>query len=124
MVSNRLANGSYFFYTKPFLGHHFQISLQQENESFPKFRRFSYNSAFVEGWVLYTESLGGRLGCYTDPYQKLGALGTEMHRAIRLVVDAGIHTGKMTREEAIEYMMNHEALAESVVTLEIERYMA
>lgn len=105
-------------------GHHYQISLQFENKDLPKFRRFSFNSAFVEGWALYTESLGEQLGCYTDPYQKLGALGTEIHRAIRLVVDAGIHTGKMTREEAIKYMMDHEALAEPVVTAEIERYMS
>jgi uncharacterized protein (DUF885 family) len=105
-------------------GHHFQISLQQENAILPRFRRISSNSAFTEGWALYTESLGSQLGCYTDPYQRLGALGTEIHRAIRLVVDAGLHTGKMNREEAIQYMLNHEALPEKHATLEIERYMA
>ena len=104
-------------------GHHFQISLQQENAALPKFRRFSRNAAFAEGWALYTESLGRQLGCYTDPYQLLGALGTEIHRAIRLVVDAGIHTGKMNREEAIQYMLNHESLPEKDAILEIERYM-
>jgi len=105
-------------------GHHFQLSIQQENTSLPLFRRFPSIPAFTEGWGLYTESLGKQLGCYTDPYQELGALGTEIHRAIRLVVDTGIHTGKMTREDAIRYMMEHEALSEQVVTAEIERYMA
>jgi uncharacterized protein (DUF885 family) len=105
-------------------GHHFQISLQQERSDVPKFRLFLRNSAFSEGWGLYAESLGSLLGCYTDPYQKLGALGNEIHRAIRLVVDAGLHTGKMTREDAIRYMMDHESLSEAAVTAEIERYMA
>ena len=105
-------------------GHHYQISLQQEDSSKPKFRRFAYYPAFSEGWALYTESLGDQLGCYTDPYQKMGAYGNEIHRAIRLVVDIALHTGKMTREEAIAYMMAHEALNEQVVTAEIERYMA
>lgn len=105
-------------------GHHFQISLQQENENLPKFRRHTFAGAFTEGWGLYSESLGEKIGCYTDPYQKLGSLGTEIHRAIRLVVDAGIHTGKMNREEAIQYMLAHEALPEQTATLEIERYMA
>jgi len=104
-------------------GHHYQLSLQQENMDLPKFRRFAKISVFSEGWGLYSESLGEQLGCYTDPYQKLGALGTEIHRAIRLVVDAGIHTGKMTREQAIKYMLDHEALPEQTATLEIERYM-
>lgn len=104
-------------------GHHFQISLQQENTSLPLFRRFPSLSVFTEGWGLYTESLGKQLGCYSDPYQEIGALGAEIHRAIRLVVDVGLHTGKMTREDAIHYMMDHEALSEQVVTSEIERYM-
>ena len=105
-------------------GHHFQASLQRENAALPKFRRFSSNAAFAEGWALYTESLGKQLGCYNDPYQLLGALGTEIHRAIRLVVDAGIHSGKMNREEAIQYMLNHESLPEKDAILEIERYMS
>jgi uncharacterized protein (DUF885 family) len=105
-------------------GHHFQFALQQENVALPQFRRFATNAAFTEGWALYTESLGSQLGCYTDPYQKLGALGTEIHRAIRLVVDAALHMGKMNREEAIQYMLDHEALAEKEAIVEIERYMA
>lgn len=105
-------------------GHHYQISLQQENESLPKFRRFSWYGAYGEGWALYTESLGKELGLYTDPYQRMGALGDEIHRAIRLVVDVAMHTKGMTREEAIKYMMDNEAIGEQGATAEIERYMA
>ena len=72
---------------------------------------------------MYSESLGKELGVYTDPYQYMGALGDEIHRAIRLVVDVAMHTGKMTREEAIRYMMDNEAIDEHGATAEIERYM-
>ncbi|TGE23912.1 DUF885 domain-containing protein [Hymenobacter aquaticus] len=105
-------------------GHHYQIALQQENEQLPKFRRFAFYSAFSEGWALYTESLGRELGLYTDPYQRMGALNGEMHRAIRLVVDVGMHTKNMTREQAIRYMMDNRAIDEQAATAEIERYMA
>lgn len=105
-------------------GHHYQISLQQENESLPAFRRFSWYGAYGEGWALYCESLGKELGLYKDPYQYMGALGDEMHRAIRLVVDVAIHTKNMTREQAIAYMMENEAISEEGATAEIERYMA
>ena len=105
-------------------GHHYQISLQQENDSLPKFRRFAGYGAYQEGWALYCESLGKELGLYTDPYQYMGALGDEMHRAIRLVVDVGMHTKGMTREQAIQYMMDNEAISEQGATAEIERYMA
>ncbi len=105
-------------------GHHYQISLQQEDTTLPKFRRFGGNNAYVEGWALYCESLGKELGLYTDPYQYMAALGDEIHRAIRLVVDVSLHTKNMTREEAIKYMMEHEAISEQGATAEIERYMA
>ena len=105
-------------------GHHYQISLQQENTKLPKFRRFGGNNAYVEGWALYCESLGNELGLYKDPYQYIGALGDEMHRAIRLVVDVGMHAKGMTREEAIAYMMENEQISEAGVVAEIERYMA
>ena len=105
-------------------GHHYQISLQQEDTLLPKFRRFGGNNAYVEGWALYCESLGKELGLYTDPYQYMGALGDEIHRAIRLVVDVAIHTKNMSREEAIKYMMDNEAISEQGATAEIERYMA
>jgi uncharacterized protein (DUF885 family) len=105
-------------------GHHYQISLQQEDTTLPKFRRFGGQNAYVEGWALYCESLGKELGLFTDPYQYMGALGDEIHRAIRLVVDVGIHDKGMTREEAIKYMMDNEAISEQGATAEIERYMA
>ena len=105
-------------------GHHYQISLQQENTNLHKFQRFSCYGAYGEGWALYCESLGKELGLYTDPYQYMGALGDEIHRAIRLVVDVGLHTKGMTREEAIKYMMDNEPISEEGATAEIERYMA
>lgn len=105
-------------------GHHYQISLQQEDTTLPRFRRFGGNNAYVEGWALYCESLGKELGLYTDPYQYVAALGDEIHRAIRLVVDVGLHQKQMTREEAIKYMMANEAASQQYATMEIERYMA
>jgi uncharacterized protein (DUF885 family) len=105
-------------------GHHYQISLQQEDTTLPEFRRFGSLNAYTEGWALYCESLGKELGLYTDPYQYFGTLGAEMHRAIRLVVDAGMHSRKMTREEAIAYMVHNEQISEEAATIEIERYMA
>ncbi|MBB5639368.1 uncharacterized protein (DUF885 family) [Pedobacter cryoconitis] len=104
-------------------GHHYQISLTQENTELPEFRRFGAHNAYVEGWALYCESLGKELGLYTDPYQYMGALGDEMHRAIRLVVDVAIHTKNMSRAQAIKYMMDNEAINEQGATAEIERYM-
>ncbi len=105
-------------------GHHYQISLQQEDTTLPRFRRYDGNNAYAEGWALYCESLGKELGLYADPYQYMGALGDEMHRAIRLVVDVAIHTKGMSREDAIKYMMSNEAINEQGATAEIERYMA
>jgi uncharacterized protein (DUF885 family) len=104
-------------------GHHFQISIQQELD-LPRYRRFSGNNAYVEGWGLYAESLGRDLGLYTDPYQWIGRLQNEMHRAIRLVVDVGIHWKGWSRDRAIRYSLEHEPLDEAGVTAEIERYMA
>lgn len=104
-------------------GHHFQSSIQSENLSLPDFRRFLWYGAYGEGYALYCESLGKELGLYTDPYQRMGALGDEVLRAIRLVVDVAMHTGKMTREEAIKYMMENEAISEDGAVAEIERYM-
>lgn len=104
-------------------GHHYQISLQNENTNLPEFRRFIWYGAYGEGYALYCESLGKELGLYTDPYQHMGALGDEIHRAIRLVVDVAMHTGKMTREKAIQYMMQNEAISEDGAVAEIERYM-
>lgn len=105
-------------------GHHFQISLTQENENLPEFRKTLWYSAYGEGWALYTESLGKELGLYDDPYQYFGMLGAEMHRAVRLVVDTGLHSKGWTREQAIQYSLNNEAESEASITAEIERYMA
>ena len=105
-------------------GHHYQISLQRENTSLPDFRRYGGNSAYSEGWGLYAETLGYEMGLYEDPYQNMYALGDEMHRAVRLVVDAGMHAKGWTREQAIKYMMDNEPISEQAATAEIERYMA
>jgi uncharacterized protein (DUF885 family) len=105
-------------------GHHYQISLQSENQELPRFRRTLYYSAYGEGWALYTESLGRELGLYTDPVQYFGHLGDEMHRAIRLVVDVGLHIKGWTREQAIQYMRDNEPISEQGAVAEIERYMA
>jgi uncharacterized protein (DUF885 family) len=105
-------------------GHHYQISLQQENTALPKFQRFAGYGAYVEGWALYCESLGKELGLYTDPYQRMGALGDEMLRAVRLVVDTGLHSRNMTREQAIDYMLANLPLDKPDATSAIERYMA
>ena len=105
-------------------GHHYQVSLQQENTKLPKFMRFGWLGAYGEGWALYCESLGPEFGLYTDPYQKLGSLSDEMLRAVRLVIDTGIHTGTMTREEAIKYFLSNVAYDEAGATAEVERYMA
>jgi len=104
-------------------GHHYQMSLQMENNHLPKFRRYIWYGAYGEGYALYSESLGSELGLYTDPYQQIGALYQEIHRAIRLVVDVAMHTGKMTREEAIKYNMDNEPIGEEEAAEEIERYM-
>jgi uncharacterized protein (DUF885 family) len=105
-------------------GHHFQVSLQQENQQLPDFRKFNWFGAYGEGWALYTESLGKELGLYKDPYQYFGMLGNEMHRAIRLVVDTGMHSKGWTREQAIQYSFENEAESEASIVAEIERYMA
>lgn len=105
-------------------GHHYQVSLQQENMNLPKFMRFGWYGAYGEGWALYCESLGKELGLYTDPYQYMGALGDEMHRAIRLVVDVGLHQKGWSREKAINYMLENEPASPEYATMEIERYMA
>jgi uncharacterized protein (DUF885 family) len=105
-------------------GHHYQISLQQENTKLPKFMRFGWFGAYGEGWAHYCETLGPEFGLYTDPYQKMGYLSDQMLRAVRLVVDTGLHTGRMTREEAIKYFLSNISYDEAGATAEVERYMA
>ncbi len=105
-------------------GHHYQLSLQQENGDLPEFLHPESLGVFVEGWALYAESLGKELGLYSDPYQFFGMLSMEMHRAIRLVVDTGMHAKGWTREQAIQYSLDNEADSVEGITAEIERYMA
>jgi len=104
-------------------GHHFQGSIQQEIEGLPQFRRFGGYTAYSEGWALYAESLGKELGLFTDPYQWYGRLADEQLRAMRLVVDTGMHHFSWTREQAIDYMRANSAMAESDVVAEVERYV-
>jgi uncharacterized protein (DUF885 family) len=105
-------------------GHHFQLALQQELTGLPKFRRFGGETAFAEGWGLYAESLGRDLGLYTDPYNYFGYLQNELWRAIRLVVDTGLHSKGWTREQVIAYMLENSAESETQAIAEAERYMA
>jgi uncharacterized protein (DUF885 family) len=105
-------------------GHHFQISLAQENTTLPPFMRFGGNTAYVEGWALYAETLWPELGVETDPYQRFGGLDDEMLRALRLVVDSGLHAKKWTRDQAIDYMLAHSGMSRTDATIEVERYIA
>ena len=106
-------------------GHHFQIAIQQELEELPRFRRFGNGYvAYEEGWALYAESIGKELGMFTDPYQYYGRLSDEMLRAMRLVVDTGLHTRNWSREQAIKYMLDNSSMAPSDAEAEVERYIA
>ena len=120
---NKFADEALFLH-EAIPGHHYQLSLQQENNTLPEFLHPESLGVFVEGWALYAESLGKELGLYDDPIQYFGMLSMEMHRAIRLVVDTGMHSKGWTREQAIQYSLDHEAESEASIISEIERYMA
>jgi uncharacterized protein (DUF885 family) len=105
-------------------GHHFQIAIQQELTGVPAFRLYGGETAFAEGWGLYAESLGKELGVYTDPYQYFGRLQGELWRAVRLVVDTGLHSKDWTREQVIDYMHDNSAVTDVDAIAEAERYIA
>ncbi len=105
-------------------GHHFQISLAQENEALPAFMRFGGNTAYVEGWALYSETLGYEMGLFEDPYQRQGTMDDEMLRAMRLVVDTGLHSKGWSRDQAIKYMTDNSSMGLTDATAEVERYIA
>ncbi|AOL94350.1 DUF885 domain-containing protein [Porphyrobacter sp. LM 6] len=105
-------------------GHHFQISLAQENEALPAFMRYGGTTAYVEGWALYAETLGYEMGFYKDPWNRYGTLQDEQLRAMRLVVDTGIHAKGWTRDQAIDFMMNNSGMTRTEVVAEVDRYIA
>mgnify|MGYP000353571814 FL=1 len=105
-------------------GHHFQVSLAQENEALPSFMRFSFLPAFGEGWALYSETLGYEMGFFDDPWNRYGTLQDEQLRAMRLVVDTGIHAKGWSREKAIDFMLDNSGMTRTEVVAEVERYIA
>ena len=105
-------------------GHHFQISLARENEALPAFMRFGGNTAYVEGWALYSETLGYEMGFFEDPWNRYGTLQDEQLRAMRLVVDTGLHAKGWSRERAIDFMLENSGMTRTEVVAEVERYIA
>jgi uncharacterized protein (DUF885 family) len=124
LPSRRVWGAETLFLHEGVPGHHFQISLAQENAALPAFMRFGGNTAYAEGWGLYAETLWKELGMETDPYQRFGGLNDEMLRAMRLVVDTGIHWKGWHRDQAIDYMLANSGMSRTEATAEVERYIA
>ncbi len=124
LPSRKIWDAESLFLHEAIPGHHFQIAIQQELDGVPAFRRFGSFTAFIEGWALYAESLGREIGVYTDPAMYFGYLQAELWRAIRLVVDTGLHSKGWSREQVIAYMRANSASSETRAVAEAERYMA
>jgi uncharacterized protein (DUF885 family) len=122
-MNRRRASESLFLH-EALPGHHFQISIQREQERLPRFRRFGNYNAFAEGWALYAESLGPELGLYNEPSQYFGRLNSELFRAVRLVVDVGLHRKNWSRDQALQFMRETTGASEAGASLEIDRYIA
>jgi uncharacterized protein (DUF885 family) len=105
-------------------GHHLQISIAQELTAIPEFRKYAYYTAYTEGWGLYSERLGKDIGFYQDPYSDFGRLDADIWRAVRLVVDTGVHSQHWTRQQMVDYFHDHSAVAEADVQTEVDRYIA
>ena len=105
-------------------GHHMQISIAQEQTGVPEFRKYGFYTAYVEGWALYSERLGKDLGLYQDPYSDYGRLEGDQERAIRLVVDTGVHAQHWTRQQMVDFFHDHSSIAETEVQSEVDRYLA
>ena len=105
-------------------GHHLQISIAQELTGIPEFRKYTYYTAYTEGWGLYSERLGKDVGFYKDPYSDYGRLEADIWRAIRLVVDTGVHSQHWTRQQMVDYFRDHSAIDETNIQAEVDRYIA
>jgi uncharacterized protein (DUF885 family) len=105
-------------------GHHLQISIAQEMTGIPEFRKFERYTAYTEGWAFYSEHLGKDVGLYQDPYSDYGRLENEVWRAIRLVVDTGVHSQGWTREQMVQYFRDHSNIDEPSIQSEVDRYIA
>ena len=105
-------------------GHHMQVAISQEQDGVPEFRKYALYGAFVEGWALYSERLGKELGMYQDPYSDYGRLESDNLRAIRLLVDTGVHAGHWTRQQMVDFFHDHSSISETEIQAEVDRYIA
>jgi uncharacterized protein (DUF885 family) len=119
-----LANVESIAYHEGLPGHHLQISIAQELTRIPEFRKYLGYTAYTEGWGLYAERLGKDVGFYQDPYSDYGRLEADIFRAIRLVVDTGVHSQHWTREQMVQYFKDHSGLDDSTIQSEVDRYIA